>query len=816
MNAWLKPLFGESYAEIALSGLLLPIGQSDAPFDTYPEELRQQLAVRHARLFLDDDTLYVVDLNSATGTTLNGEPLKDDPLEVAAGDLLCFGESLRFEACLSSAQEAEAGTGIEAGIQLDTGEHTQIMEVPRKPTLLLLPAKTSQGPSPIAVSDFPFLVSKSGGHFAVYKQQFAAEMSFVSRRHANIYARGADLYIEDLGSTNGTLHNGKRLEGTAELISAGDTLQFGHELFKFKVELELAPVQSSSAYATRRTVPEGTILVSTAGSFLDIYCDTPEPEAELSEVKTEDASAANQAPIERVQAIAGAVRDKTVAAWKQIPLSKEIRLGLLCLAGLALMVALGVGLLADDRAQQVEALLKQQQYEPALLMAEEYLAENPGDKPVQRLARKALNGYVVPSWSQAVLAGEYQAADSLLSAAREKHALSQGDGGVLLLLQWVGDMQRYVATRESATTVKIAEGQHAMEGLLQRWNSNSDVNMRLLDVLAREVPAFDPVRVAALSQLRALKSDASVLLGAMSKLRDKVLRPLDADTGAAALLAMNTFERNYPRVTGTDAWRADVLAYLRLKEAHAAEKLTDYIGEKKGADFQTDYFSKRVASEYPGVDDLKTITGKYALADKQWREGGLAVSLALSGSLAQGKWGAEAASLLAYRQQLHKDFMRLPELYQSPEYQTALLEFYTRIDSERDKFMYDALQSDFSSQQEFAAQRAEELRASVEQDWEDYQAQGGISGALRLESEISELYREQAARLSGAYKVLQQATQIYALVGADVPASLSTVNGAVIAEAERQRAAIEDLGAVLGTATVQDKTALLPAPLEAP
>ncbi|MFN3165165.1 MAG: FHA domain-containing protein [Pseudohongiellaceae bacterium] len=126
-------------------------------------------------------------------------------------------------------------------------------------------------------------MSKSSGHFATYKQQFAKETSFVSRRHAHIYARGQDLYIEDLGSTNGTLLNGRRLDGTAEKLSADDTLQFGHELFTFKVALEAAPVQDNQAVATRRTVPEGTILVSRAASFLDIYCDTPEPESEMPE-----------------------------------------------------------------------------------------------------------------------------------------------------------------------------------------------------------------------------------------------------------------------------------------------------------------------------------------------------------------------------------------------------------------------------------------------------------------------------------------------------------------------------------------------------
>ena len=34
MKAWLKPLFGDGYADVELRGLLLPVGLGDAPFDS--------------------------------------------------------------------------------------------------------------------------------------------------------------------------------------------------------------------------------------------------------------------------------------------------------------------------------------------------------------------------------------------------------------------------------------------------------------------------------------------------------------------------------------------------------------------------------------------------------------------------------------------------------------------------------------------------------------------------------------------------------------------------------------------------------------
>jgi|GEM_PF-2152631 len=808
MKAWLKPLFGDGYADVELRGLLLPVGLGDAPFDSYPEEFRLQLDERHARLFLDGNTLYVVDLNSATGTLHNGQAVGLDPVAVAAGDVLCFGKDLCFEAALAPAEERAEESAGSLGASSDESERTQILAPSTRPRLLLLPVRSGKGLNPIAVSVFPFLVSKSTGHFAVYVQQFASESNFVSRRHAHIYAKGADLFIEDLGSTNGTLLNGRRLDGSAEQLNTDDTLQFGHELFSFKVVLESVPVEDGSSAATRRTVPEGTILVSKAASFLDVYCDKPEDEESAEEGRP---PAAEQSHIERFKSVFGSLRDTSIAAWEQLPLSRELRLGLVALVAVLLLGGLAAWLLADDRMATVTELLEEQQYEPALRLVEGYLAENPEDEAAQRLADDALTGFVVPVWSQAMLSGDYQAAEEVLSTAQSL-APSQGDEGVLPLLHWLGDLQRYTSERDAAASIQLSEGDHPMGVLLERWEAHSDDNLRLLEELARAHPVFEPVRTDALSQLRALKSDASVLLDAMTAVRDQVLQPLDPQTGAAALTALDSLQRDYPRVGGVADWRADVRAYLRLKAAYAANSLRDYMRERQAASFSTEYFAELVASELPALDELQALASDYALADRQWQAGELAAALEILEKLAQGPWGQEAQNLLVARRQLRAEFLRLPDLYQTADYQSSLLEFYTRIDPQRDKFMFDALQSDFSNEQEFAEQRVSELYAAAEEIWQEYQTGGGISGALRLESEISQRYREQAGRLSEAHSKLQDAAQILGLLGSVPSGTVNALNAAVVSEAERQRAAIEDLSAVLGSAAVDDKTALLPAP----
>ncbi len=52
------------------------------------------------------------------------------------------------------------------------------------------------------------------------------EDEFVSTVHARLFRRGAELYVEDLGSRNGTFVNGKQITAATRL-RRGDRVQFG-------------------------------------------------------------------------------------------------------------------------------------------------------------------------------------------------------------------------------------------------------------------------------------------------------------------------------------------------------------------------------------------------------------------------------------------------------------------------------------------------------------------------------------------------------------------------------------------------------------
>jgi pSer/pThr/pTyr-binding forkhead associated (FHA) protein len=57
----------------------------------------------------------------------------------------------------------------------------------------------------------------------------------VSRQHAEIRPRGGSWVLTDLGSTNGSSLNGRRINGP-EVVKAGDEIELGTSVITFELE----------------------------------------------------------------------------------------------------------------------------------------------------------------------------------------------------------------------------------------------------------------------------------------------------------------------------------------------------------------------------------------------------------------------------------------------------------------------------------------------------------------------------------------------------------------------------------------------------
>lgn len=110
-------------------------------------------------------------------------------------------------------------------------------------------------------------------------------VSEVSRKHCRIIKDGDTIRAEDLGSSNGTFHNGQRISGSVQ-IEPGDSVQVGPVVFVLQVDGnppddELAPFQDRAAQHLDDSVsppppPEyDEADANTAGENLEMLEDAP-------------------------------------------------------------------------------------------------------------------------------------------------------------------------------------------------------------------------------------------------------------------------------------------------------------------------------------------------------------------------------------------------------------------------------------------------------------------------------------------------------------------------------------------------------------
>ena len=91
MHIILKPVGSSELDDIEITDSLFAVGRYEPPFSSYGRAKVAKLSKRHARIFEQDEQIYVADLGSTNGTVLNGKPIVKDPATARSGDEVSFG-----------------------------------------------------------------------------------------------------------------------------------------------------------------------------------------------------------------------------------------------------------------------------------------------------------------------------------------------------------------------------------------------------------------------------------------------------------------------------------------------------------------------------------------------------------------------------------------------------------------------------------------------------------------------------------------------------------------------------------------------------
>ena len=829
----LTPVSRPELGDICIDGDLFAIGRTEPPFASYPRDVVADLSRRHAKIFAEHGAVYLADLGSKNGTTVNGNDVRQKTSRLQDGDEICFGGGLCYRVKLRQRTEAPSRAA-------------------RLLSLTLVPENAGLGLQPIVVTHFPFLISKADATFARYKENSPQQVNYLSRRHAHVFLKGGLPFVEDLGSTNGTFINGERLAEHAVPLHEGDVLAFGGHHFVYRLSLEMEDVEvsptvtrftpstSSTRGATVQAAPgeaaaapaptpapvaadrDKTTFVEAADSFLDIFCVDPSPQQD-DEVNNEEAGRGDAAHDSGKRVEGGEGSEKpgpTATVWSELAavfLGGEdgTRRRMLRWTGLAtavLLIGAAVVYLVGAPQRGLEERLERGDYVQAADVANQRLAADPGNGELKALSTEALLKAYVPRWLDKLNQRDFKGGAESLAAMRKSGTNNPDVQPQIDELALTGDLEEFVLGRGGPEApIRMYTDEDRIKSLLGRWSAAEQSHQPAFAAISSHVPAFKDAYAEALSHLRKLQSDDAVYLPAIERLKSGIVTELNQDRPQALEAALNESSEKYPRIGGLDGVRRDLQQYLALQQAAASGALGSLLAQMNKARFSTppfqDRFKALVASgRLPPPD----IVRQYESVSTAWQAGDARQAYAgLEKMAAAGPWAGAAANELARKKRIADQYAELQRTRADSSYAERLLAFHGSLDPVEDVWFLRAAGNDLAPYRDKMLRQAQETANRAQLLWTRYRENGAITGGQRLESSVSGQFRSQAGLLAQAQRDARQGLRTYAQLKMAYPVQWKKTQDEIDAEAEQQRKALLELRNVLEPGLLKAKLALL-------
>jgi pSer/pThr/pTyr-binding forkhead associated (FHA) protein len=900
LDVVLKPLSRPELGEIRIEDTVLAIGRTEQPFASYGSDVVNMMSRRHAHIFHKDGFVYLADLESRNGTTVNRAEVGRAHCELHDGDEICFGGTLSYR------------------VQITTRIRSE-----KSMTLTLTPKSGGSRLETIVIEKFPFLVSKTGATFSQYRSnsEHGRELDYLSRRHAYIHQKAGQAYIEDLGSSNGTFVDGLRLPKYAVPLQDRAVVAFGGKHFVYEVsitrqsavepaargarkppverkpdaprasvsvsrqpavepagggackppvERKPDPPQASVSVSPRPVVvladsgarkppaerkpdpPQASVSVSPQAavapadsggckppaerepevpqasdrtqfvvaptSFLHVFCDTDGPKK--NEVAP-DSSAVPAAPAKE-PAVRSRPRSRAMLLLSElaslhISVASDERDGAprswwRAAAVAGILGALGlVAYFWSGPERDLKDALVQGEYSRAAALASRLLEKHPDDLELRARATDAALKANVPAWLLKVRARDFDGAKGVLAGMSE---LTKRDADLRPLieeLEWLGNLDSLVSGRGGPEApIRIYADEDGIEHLIKSWNDDTGEHQRALARIASYVPQFGDWYGEALTHLRRLQSESSVYLPIIERVKASIGAELARDNLDALEPLLKETAEKYPGLGGLDNARQDLARYIEIRQEARARKSGRLFALLHKARFVTPPFEHSFhalidSGQLPSGDLLQ----QYDAATRAWKNGNSSEAFAALQKMTTGPWGEDAARELGRRRAVTDRFAAIQQSRNARDSVDQLLAFRESLDADEDVYFVRATAAELNLQRDSVIARAQDALNRARMSWQQYRSNGTIDAAERIETSISDQFRNRASLLAAASRYAQQGFLIYSQVDAGGAAQLAAIRDEIESEVREQRGRLHDLSNVVEPELLKNKLALL-------
>ncbi len=778
----LVPSKPEGILPIIVKGFPFLITRNDPAFEAGDAQEVGQISRKHAVIMLKRGVPFIEDLESANGSFVNGRRLDERVMQLNSGDALSLG------------------SGVEFTVFVDEVDDGRTIVAP--PVSRAAPAVTAADDPPIASEPEPDLDPEPA---KIATEPDDAPGLAQDPQASTPSAVDADAPPVEVGKTEpddpapdaGAAEAPRAVEAPVpEEVEAAEAAEASPEDSPAPSAVAASSEEPPAPVSADTSDLLGTRIVGSGDSFLKLLYEKEE-EDDVQEA----APRVNEGPTNKAAAFGQALGGRSAVSAR-------------VLWSIAAAVALVAGVWgyvywSESAERGLRACLESGQYLTCARDAADQLAAGSTNREVERLGEEALIRGLIDTWKPELEAGNFSGAQAELNQAASEFAAFPGTADIVGALEWITRATRYRNQDSDVAPSWFQADDQDVGEVVASWSANEAVYSRVMVQMAEYSPDFRQIQTQAMSDLRALRETDSVYGKALGNAKESLYRKLQAGAVDEARAEAEAFREQYTQVLGTAALLNGLDQFQSVVAAYEARDLMAVSARYAALDVQVPVVKRGLEAWYERFGPRESVVATYEAAAAAWRSGDAEQSITRLAEITNGIWAEVAADEAARQQQVAADYANLTALEGSADYKLALLEFAAGLTAE-DAYYSEALAEPLAG---YSAEIGSEVAAQFERAaavWGSYRDDGGISGIMRVESNVSRSYARQAERLREAYELVIRTQVLAEATATRLTESQTRIVEDVRSEAARQHRWLSDLSAVLPPSTLAEKRAALP------
>lgn len=732
---------------LRLSSFPFVFGREASELQTPPyssNEAKEQLkhiSRKHATFHLEHDQLFLTEENSLNGTVVNGEKLGANPRQLMCGDRIVFADRYDYV------------------VDIEDNNSRDMV-----PSLQLQENSATSSNRTIEITTLPYLLERSSNTLNAAGSP-AQTIQQLSDRFAKIFYHDNSVLFAPLVPDSGILLDSRPISPGAHILNEGSTIQFpSGETYTFsttkpvEVPVEDQTVLISEPHPEEQTVqfseppdldpapsfesapPEedATIYMNEATSFLNVFNENEGNTTNPAQKTVSKRSHVKAQPAQS-RSPGNSPSKHSRKGWLKYAIGTAIVLTCLLTA---------VFYYRSTPEFVARSLHKNGKYSQSLLKTNEILSEKKSTE-FQELGRKSLLLTLPSAFLGMLTEHDYNAIEQLLVETRTNTTHILDSANIIDAMAFISQVDSFFSKTKNSHRVTDESWKDETSAINDTWQKNKAIYRPIYDEIIPIEPQFAVLLQNFHKQLNDNREIEIYEVDEIEKI-EFTIRSLAREKKFQQLRELiETFNSSHPELQG-NKWLNDLNRYTHLVSTTETGNLFQLVTNHQVPTMETLLFtdlSKTFHSKhYP--DD--TIYSMLTQAREQWQTGLAQESIATLSLCPPSPW----TKLIQQEIKTLQDITALVEQAQKTESQQqacqAMKELYSQT-RDVDQYYRELFADTFNKCKEISKENYQRQIQKANSLFFSYLQNQGISGQMRLEENISEIFRQRAMEISQAY-----------------------------------------------------------------